>query len=272
MTTPFLADELLSLAADVLDDLERVRIANENRLRQLTGTWEGAFARSPSNEAVARFTAMVRAMKCDSSVVLELTGEKTRKAKGCCLEHEAERNLVGLLRQHPLYPWLDAQPGIGEKQAARLLGILADPYMRPEIEDEDGNILAPCRPRKVSELWALCGFHTVGGDAPRRQKGTKANWSEDARKRTWLVAVSCMKQAKGTPYRDTYDRAREKYALGLHVRPCVRCGPSGRPALPGSPLSDGHKHARALRAVAKEILKDLWREAKRLHQEAASGN
>ena len=31
-----LADPSLMLAADVVDDLERVRIANENRLRQLT--------------------------------------------------------------------------------------------------------------------------------------------------------------------------------------------------------------------------------------------
>lgn len=36
--------------------------------------------------------------------------------------------------------------------------------------------------------------------------------------------------------------------------------------MPGdcSPLSDGHKHARALRAVAKAVLRDLWREARRL--------
>jgi hypothetical protein len=37
----------------------------------------------------------------------------------------------------------------------------------------------------------------------------------------------------------------------------------------GSPLQDGHKNRRALRAVAKQFLKDLWHEAERLHKEAA---
>jgi len=42
------------------------------------------------------------------------------------------------------------------------------------------------------------------------------------------------------------------------VVPCVRCGPSGKPALPGSDWSAGHRHADALRVTAKEILKGLW--------------
>lgn len=64
-----------------------------------------------------------------------------------------------------------------------------------------------------------------------------------------------------SPYRDVYDQARAHYADALHKEPCVRCGPSGKPALAGSPLSDKHKLARALRKVGKEILKDLWRAA-----------
>lgn len=33
-----------------------------------------------------------------------------------------------------------------------------------------------------------------------------------------------------------------------------------------SPLSDGHKHARALRLVAKAVLRDLWIEARRVQE------
>jgi len=62
-----------------------------------------------------------------------------------------------------------------------------------------------------------------------------------------------------------YDTTRAKYADVIHNASCVRCGPAGKPALVGSPLSDGHKHARALRAIAKEVLRDLWIEARRLH-------
>jgi hypothetical protein len=62
-----------------------------------------------------------------------------------------------------------------------------------------------------------------------------------------------------------YDAAREQYAEAVHPTECVRCGPAGKPALPGSPLSAGHQHARALRRVSKEILRDLWLEARMVH-------
>jgi hypothetical protein len=82
--------------------------------------------------------------------------------------------------------------------------------------------------------------------------------------RAYLVAVSIVKA--GGPYREVYDVARAKYLDAVHAAPCKRCGPAGKPAQPGSPISAGHQHARALRIVAKEVLKDLWREAKRLHE------
>ena len=104
-------------------------------------------------------------MKCDSKVVTALTGEKTRKHPGCCLEHDAERNLVKTFAGHPLYPRAEVQKGIGDKQGARLLGAIGDPYIRPELirKDRDGEIISvePSRPRKVSELWALAGLHVV---------------------------------------------------------------------------------------------------------------
>ena len=89
--------------------------------------------------------------------------------------------------------------------------------------------------------------------------------------RAFLVAESCIKQS-GTPHRAVYDATRAKYADALHAAECIRCGPKGKPAPIGSPLSDGHKHARALRAVAKEVLKELWREARRIHEEASASS
>jgi hypothetical protein len=81
--------------------------------------------------------------------------------------------------------------------------------------------------------------------------------------RLYLISVSIVKA--GGPYREIYDGGRTKYADAVHQVECKRCGPAGLPAQPGSALSDGHKHARALRLVSKTILRDLWREAKRLH-------
>jgi hypothetical protein len=253
---------LLRMAADVLDDLEKTRIANENRMRSLEQDGFG-----------------------DLKEVAVLGGIVDALAK---LEHEAQLSLQRTVRKHPLGPWVKANVGLGEKQAGRLLAALGDPYWNG-LHD---------RPRTVSELWAFCGYHVLpaghapvdtqncvadgdqsGGDAgqprpdthggpvgvaPSRRRGQRANWSAEAKMRAYLCAESCMKQ-RNSPYRKVYDDAREHYAEAVHGAPCVRCGPKGKPAEVGSPLSDGHKHARALRKVSKEILKDAWRAAKEWH-------
>jgi hypothetical protein len=106
---------------------------------------------------------------------------------------------------------------------------------------------------------------STAGVAAHRRRGQRSNWNADARMRVYLVAAKCVMQPDGTRWRDTYTAARAKYAGAVHRAPCVRCGPSGKPAAVGSPLSAGHQHARAVRIVAKTILKELWREAGRLH-------
>jgi hypothetical protein len=286
-----LTDPLLMLAADVLDDLERVRIANENRLRQLTRSTEDSdgaergFGLTLDHPDVARLAALVEGL--------------------ATAEHQAELNLNRHMRKHALGPWVKQAHGVGDKQAARLIAAVGDPYWN-DLHN---------RPRTVSELWAYCGYHVLPagqitsgtqvqsaggtktstgqvssdtqvlrahgsngssdqrpgdtqnlsvGVAASRSRGSKMNWSPDAKMRAHLVAVSIVKA--GGPYREVYDKTRAKHADRVHLVDCKRCGPAGKPALIGSPLSDGHKHARALRVTAKEVLKDLWRESKRLHE------
>ena len=285
---PILRDPLLGVYADVLDDLESVRTANENRLRALTDTSDLGHGLTLDNPDVARLAALVDALKAS--------------------EHQAVLNLQRSMRKHPLWEWAEPIKGLGQKQFARLLAVVGDPYWNDLHQ----------RPRTVSELWAYCGYHVItsgshlvcdtqgppaagstspahrrsdthpsggGGSAchtdqsgddtqtrtvgvaPKRQRGHKSNWNEDARKRCYLIAESCMKQ-RGSIYRDVYDTTRAKYADAVHTSECTRCGPKGKPAQVGSPLSLGHQHARGLRAVAKQFLKDLWIESKRLHQKA----
>lgn len=267
---------LLALLADVLDDLERTRIANENRLRQLTRDEvdsdgeERGFGLTLDQPQVAALADVVEAL-----------GK---------LEHQSTLNLQRALRKHPLGPWVKATVGVGEKQGARLIAAIGDPYWNT-LHD---------RPRLVSELWAYCGLHVhpaaqtptdtqtgsggggkqgdpgqpvrdaqkgPAGVAPTRARGQRANWSTTAKTRAYLVAESCIKQAR-SPYRVVYDNGRKKYADAVHPASCKRCGPAGKPAEKGSPLSAGHQHARAMRLVMKEILKDLWRESKRIHETA----
>lgn len=257
----------LAAAADTLHDIERLRIASENRLRQFTrGTDEedkdggkrgfGWDLRSP---AVASLAGLVGSMKCDSEVVRQALGDdKPPKKKGCCLEHDAERNLTRALRANPLGPWVRETKGIGEKQGGRLVATIGDPYMRPALLLEGGE-WDPARPRTVSELWAYCGLKP----GQRRKRGELANWSATAKMRAWNVAGSMLKAGN----REVYDKRKAATEGRLHGSECVRCGPSGEPAQPGSAWSDGHRHADALRVVSKEILKELWREARRIHLE-----
>lgn len=241
-TPPSLSDPFLALAADVLDDAERTRIANENRLRQLTRTeadsdgHERGFGLDESHPDVARLAALV---------------EMLRK-----IEHQAGLNLNRLLRQHPLGPWIKAQKGIGEKQAARLLAVVGDPY----INEQTG------QPRTVSQLWAYCGH---GDPARRKFKGmTQADLftlgNPVAKSRVWLISCAVLK-AQGPLSVAYYDRKAATEGR-LHAAACVRCGPSGHPALEGSPWSDAHRHADALRITGKTILRDLWLEARRIHE------
>lgn len=281
-----LSDLLLALCADALDDMERTRIANENRVRALRDA-KGAEG-SPEEQ---RMLALVDTLKA--------------------IEHGAELELKRTMRKHPFGPWVKATIGIGEKQGARLLAAIGDPYWHP-VHD---------RPRTVSELWAYCGYHVLrtgqvatdtqsqvagadpssnagqrsadtgqsdAGVAPTRKRGQQANWNADAKMRAFLCAEAAVKAGvrKGPAADDTagYDTAnrtaisplgqvyldgRDKYRAAVHQAECKRCGPAGKPAQVGSPLSLGHQHARAMRLVAKATLRDLWIEGKRLAGEAA---
>lgn len=237
-----LADPFLALAADVLDDAERNRIANENRLRQLTRSEadvdgeERGFGLDLTHPDVARLAAIV---------------EMLTK-----VEHQSALNLQRMMRAHPLSAWVKAQKGVGEKQGARLLAVIGDPCQFP-----DGS------PRAVSQLWSYCGH---GDPTRKRRKGMSqadlfALGNPVAKSRLWLIATACLK-AQG-PYADVYYARKEQTEGREHATDCVRCGPSGHPALAGSPWSLAHRHADALRITGKEILRDLWLEAHRLHKE-----
>jgi hypothetical protein len=177
-------------------------------------------------------------------------------------EHLAELELKCSMREHPLWAWAGPVPGAGEKQVARLLGAIGNPAWRPQIVRDDGTA-EPARPRRKGELRSYCGH---GDPARKKHKGmTKAEaqalGSAEAKKRLWLIAVKLMMQDHG-PYRAVYDAAREKYRDRVHAAPCVRCGPSGKPAEAGSPWSAKHQHMAALRNTGKAFLDDLWRAAR----------
>jgi hypothetical protein len=284
---PALLDPALSLAADFLDDIERVKIANENRLRSLTRVGTDA-------DGVDRYIGL----EADHPVVAQLAKMVESLA---VVEHDAVLTLQRMVRKHPLGAWIKAQKGIGEKQGARLLASIGDPYWRPEIVREDGTVI-PEGPRTVSALWAYCGLHVLpaagqaslgaqtlsagggdsstGGDsgqavvdaqtgragvAARRRKGQQANWSTKAKTRAYLIAESCLKQLV-KPCHTPAD------ALTVHVDDCS-CSPyrleydhrKAHTSVSRPEWTDGHRHADALRVASKAILRDLWRAGRDWH-------
>jgi len=235
-----LFDGYLCLLSDSLDDLEGLRIATENRVRALTRDVTDSDGEMRGLGMDARAPEVAQAMGLLDGIA--------------ALEKQGTKDLEKAFRKHPLYPFAKATKGLGDKQTARLLATIGDPYWN-DLHD---------RPRTVSELWAYCGYAVNNGHAQRRQRGQLSNWSNDAKMRVYLVANSCVKA--GGPYREVYDDAREQYADSTHPHDCARCGPAGKPALAGSPLSLGHQHARALRRMSKAILKDLWAAARDIHE------
>lgn len=192
----------LGMAAANLADIEKLRMAMGNRL--------GAMER----EGIAHTP--------------EYAADKVLFDGIAGLEHQATLNLRRTLRKHPLGPWVKATVGIGEKQGARLIAAIRDPYWNHLYD----------RPRRgAAELWAYCGY----APEQKRRKGVKSNWNADAKMRAHLVAESCIKQMH-SPYRARYDAARAAWA--------------------DRDTSDGHKHNHALRLVAKAVLKDLFLAAK----------
>jgi hypothetical protein len=288
-------DGLLQITAQVLDDLERVRIAQENRVRSLT---RGEVDKD----------GVTRGLGYDESdpevIALTLTLEGLRN-----LEHQETLHLRRIMRKHPLGAWVKATTGIGEKQGARLLASIGDPYWNT-LHD---------RPRTVSELWAYAGYHVLtsghrvsdaqldtaagalspagqtstdahatgagggassghsdhvlpdahnesAGVAAKRRKGVKSNWSGDAKMRAYLCAEACIKVLRCPKVGDA------KWVK--HPETCT-CSPyrvtyderrqhtaDTHPKWP-----DGHSHNDALRITAKAILRDLWIAGREVHHQ-----
>lgn len=257
-SAPRLDDPSLNAAAALVDDLERARIAAEHRIRILT---------RPADEADEDGMFRGHGIPADHPTPVALRAVAEALAG---VEHQAVLEMQRALRRHPLGAWVKATKGVGEKQGARLLSAIGDPYWNARDQ----------KARTVSALWAYCGLHTLpasrpdseahpasagggqtGGDpgladadiqspaawvAARRQKGVRANWSTTAKTRAYLVAVSCMK-SPSSPYRAVYDARREHTAL-THPE-----------------WTAGHSHNDALRIVSKRILRDLWRAARDIH-------
>lgn len=242
-----------------------------------------------------RIQNQIRSGGIDSAVFAEVlaNSERSEHVLGLELGHQFKRTVAG-----PVRAWQAEQKGIGLHLMGRLLGQIGDPYMATPMywqgEGKGERVLVAGEPyaRRVSQLWSYCGH---GDPTRKRRAGMDKNdalalGSPKAKMLVHLTAEACVKAgvrgicADGgdrikegkdgcarcdQPYDDhtrksisdygqVYLDAKHHYEDRVHATDCVRCGPSGRPAQPGSPWSKAHQHAAALRKVGKTLLRDLW--------------
>lgn len=213
----------LRLASEKLDAIESARIP----LGQLAGDYES------KGVLDLEFLSYLRGI------------EDTLKDE----EHEAELQLGRVLRRHPLYPFIKRTAGLGDKQTARFLASLGN--ADPGRNERDN------RPRRgPAELWAYCGF----APEQKRRKGERSNWNPTAKMRMRMIADSALqcgvRKVDGCDDSNGYDLAHR-----VAITPLGAVYLNARAAWADRDTTDGHKHNHALRVVAKEVLKDFWRES-----------
>ena len=222
-----LTDGSLRAISDTLDSVEALHLATSNRLRSLTSTWEMEDGRI--------YGSGLSTLLPEVALIESTTAALAEQVHACVLE------LKRRLPNSTFQLQLTNTKGVGEKQGARLIAAIGDPYWNG-LEQ---------RPRTVSELWAYCGYSVQDGHAQRRRKGVKSNWSSVAKSRAYLISESALKQ-RGDLY-DLYREVRESLE-GAEVD--------------GKPITKGHAHSRAMRRVSKKVLKDLWIVARDAHHAA----
>lgn len=166
------------------------------------------------------------------------------------MEKRATKDLERAMKDHPLGPWVKRSVGIGMKQGARLIAAIG-PISWNALDDR--------LRRGPAELWAYCGY--VPGQ--KRKKGVKSNWNANAKSRSFLIAECAIKagvrKLDGCDDTDGYDVEHREAITPLGVVYL-----KARRSWADRDVKDGHKHNHALRLVAKEILKDLFLEAREL--------
>lgn len=143
-------------------------------------------------------------------------------------EKGMDAQLKKLAKRHFLAAWIEAQPGIGLPGFARLMGVTGplDNFAT------------------VSKLWRYVGMAVDNGEAPRRRKGERLNYSPQGRVLCHQLGEAIVKVGRG-PYREAYSLKKAEYEVN-HAD--------------WTPL---HRHNAAMRYAVKMLLKEMWKEWRR---------
>ena len=226
----------ISSAAKTLDDIESARISASLRLQQLTRQGPDADGQIRG----AGFSEFHPSVMRQQELLEHLKRTEDLQAHFLSL----------LVQDSPFRPWVARTRGVGLRQAGRLLAATGDPYVAERVLKVEGVIQhVETGPRTKREFLTYCGYGLdQDGRSRRHRRGQRSNWNSDARMRAHLIAVSAMRARGGGPLRDLYVETRAKELAKVDT---------------------GHAHARALRRVAKQVLGDLFDEARCIHERDA---
>lgn len=233
----------LRLYAEMFDDVQRFRIATENKIR----------SGGVSTDVIGATLKHYEMVEHDMKLAMQRCYRKTASTG--------------------IREWQKSELGIGEPTLAWLLGIIGDVRiaipMRWEGTGKDNRVLVAdeSHQRSISQLWSYCGH----GDPLRKktkgmgQDAAMALGNPLTKVLVWKLATACLKAGVResstvaiSHYGEVYMKRRAVTQDRLHETPCIRCGPSGKPAAVGSPWSKAHQLGDALRIIGKEVLRDLW--------------
>ena len=136
------------------------------------------------------------------------------------LEGDADSEIKALVRELEIVQAMVSVKGVGPMLSARVISMI-------DITLVD----------HVSALWKWAGYAVVEGKADGPRKGEKITYNPRLKKAVYLVGDSFIKSR--SPYRDIYDKAKEKYERDPD-------------------LSKMHIHRRAARKMVKLWLSHLW--------------
>lgn len=213
--------------------------------------------------------------------VLDVEMNEALMASALNTEEQFAKALTRVYKQvvpDELQAWQKAAKGVGDLQFARLLGEIGDPFIATPYSwsttPPKDHVCLPLQCgkerhlvagvpfyRTLPQLWQYCGL----GDPNRRvtknitAEGLMALGKPQGKVLMHrIVAQVVMAKRFNGEYAVLYDAIKNGYVSKTHESECKRCGPSGKPAQPGSSWSPGHQDAAAKRYVAKEILRDIY--------------
>ena len=212
--------KLLRVQVETFMDFQRERIAFGNRL--LRHLQEQGF--SGTLRDVGKLEELPKeAHGIISPVFVREYFEQYKRLKE--QERQAAKLIEKLLDYFPVWgSWLRDIPGVGPVLAGYLVAWL-DPHKAP----------------RPSSFWRYAGLHVVDGQAPKLQRGKKADWNTRLRAKLLGVLGPQFLRTKGR-YRKIYDSYRNR----LEHHPAWK------------DRTKAHKYRAAIRYTVKMFLKDLW--------------